>query len=310
MPSDRPKKAKTSAPAVPEIREPTPAEVAMLERVRASQAQRPARATLALVSSPSGDTRTLAVRNSHTDSKGWTMALCEAFGTRSGDYCDDALARLTSVLMDRGKAMTETQINGMLALMGAIAPQDELEAAIGAQIVACHVASLDFMNRARMNAGEYRDTAVAYAGVANKFSRTMTAQVEALAKLRNGGKSTHEVRYVYVNGPAAFGPGAKAAAVYGGGGDAANPGQSHAPLAIEHDGGEPCPPVWSEDAERQAVRGAGREGSEAMSDARGHEPRGADGEGERRVHVRALDAGVAGGPRSSPRHAEAGEGNP
>lgn len=304
MPSDRPKKAKTPAP-----REPTEAERALASRATERGRSRSARPEFSVEAGPD---KALRIQGVHADALGTQEAFLDALGTRSHHFANQAALALATLGNMTGAKRTPTaeEYNAALALVASVEPNNELEAALAVQIATTHAASLDFLQRARLNAGEHFEVAGAYVGMATKLSRTMATHIEALAKLRNGGKSTHEVRYVYVNGPAAFGPGAKAAAAYGGGGGAENTGQCHAPLAIEHDGGEPCPPVWSEDAERQAVRGAGREGSEALSDARGHEPRRADGQGERRVHVRALDAGVAGGSGLPPRGSEAGEGNP
>ena len=48
----------------------------------------------------------------------------------------------------------------------------------GEQIIASHIASMDFLARARANAVEYVASAAAYVGMATKVSRTMAAHIE------------------------------------------------------------------------------------------------------------------------------------
>lgn len=250
-------------------RDPSASERRAIEAANEAQAARPARARVTVASSKD---RCVSLEMPHSDAMGAAALLRETFGTRSEGFTDHSLQQLANALI-AGDDVTTRQYEAGLALMGAIAPRDELEAAIGLQIVATHTASLDLMQRARLNAGKYVESAAAYTNMATKLSRTMAAHVETLAKLRSGGKQTHEVRYIYVNGPAAFGPGAKAAAAYGqGGGQFGNPGQSHTAPQLAHLGGQLCPPVWSENAEGVALSVPGCGGPEALPDARGDEP--------------------------------------
>ncbi len=263
-------KAKTDDAPAPR-REPTDRERRAIEAAKVAQAARPARAEIVLDGVK--DT-TVKLSLPHTDREGAQALIYEALGTASHGFADNSLMALINSVTPKAADLAQQHYDAGLALMGAIAPANELETAIGLQIVATHYAALDMTQRARLNAGEYVNSAAAYTNMAAKFSRTMAAHLEALAKLRNGGKQTHEVRYVYVNGPAAFGPGARAAAAYGGGGDGAgNLDQSHAPLAIGSDGGEACPPMWSQDPERYTLSGTGGDGSETLQDARRLQPR-------------------------------------
>ncbi len=246
-------------------RDPTEAERLAIEAAKEAQAARPARAKITVASVKD---RCVSLELPHSDGAGATAFLRETFGTRSEGFTDQSLHQLANAMI-AGEDITTRHYEAGLALMGAIAPADELEAAIGLQIVATHTASLDLMQRARLNAGKHVDAAAAYTNMATKLSRTMAAHVETLAKLRSGGKQTHEIRYVYVNGPAAFGPGAKVAAAYGGGGgQLGNPEQSHTAPQLAHFGGELCPPVWSENAEGDALSVPGGRGPEALPDAR------------------------------------------
>lgn len=283
-----------TAPPPPELPDPTAGENKAIELAKASLAERPHRVRISHEMKPD---RVLSISHPHSDGRGWGDHLTDTFGTASHTFCEQSLVRLATITKDQGTPMaTEAQINGALAIMGAVAPRDELETLIGEQIIAAHMASLDFMARARANAGEYRDSAAAYTNMATKASRAMATHIEALSKLRSGGKQTHEVRYVYVNGPAVFGDHNQT--VFGGvgthegGGPSGKPGQPHvagAPSPL-------CPPVWSEDAggwilpttgdaleapllasRRQEPRRADREGERSLSDGPSH-PRAAGGE--------------------------------
>src|SRR6185437_1496560 len=131
-------------------------------------------------------------------------------------------------------------------------------------------------------------TMEAYTNMATKVSRTMAAHVDTLAKLRSGGKQTHEVRYVYVSGPAVIGDHNQAVL-----GSPSTPAQRqklaqcHAPDAIAGPAAPPSLPLRSEDEARDRVPLASGEGPEEMPDARGEKPRRADGQGERPIRERA-----------------------
>jgi len=269
--SGRKSKAKADAEATPKPkREPTEGERQAIAAATAAQASRPARASVD-VEKVEGLRLTLSYP--HSDIAGGAALIHETLGTASPRFADAALANLINAVEPRAGDAAADKITAGLALMGAVAPENELETAIGLQIVATHYAALDMTRRARMNAGEYVNSAAAYTNMATKLSRTMAAHVEALGKLRAGGKQTHEVRYVYVNGPAAFGPGARAAAAYGGGGYAIeNGGQSHAAPQLAHYPAEPGPEVWRSDPEGLALSGSSGGGAEALPDARWHEP--------------------------------------
>jgi len=255
MPATKPKApaekpASKSAEPKSQLREPTEAERAAGGAAITSQSQRPTRAALRVARNDNGN---VAISNPHADWKGWTAQISEAFGTTSSDYANEALARLINVVNGRAQPLTEGRANSVLALMSAIAPRDEQEAAIGEQIVATHFASMEFLRRAQLNAGEYRDTAVAYAGVATKLSRTMAVHVEALAKLRNGGKQQVIVKHVYVDARGSQNVIGSEIHSAGGGANLKALGQPHGPDAIASLAAAPSAPLWSEEPARVAV---------------------------------------------------------
>lgn len=242
-------KPKAGGVPVADIRPPTDGEAAAIAKAREDRASRPARAALSLKSDAAG---ALTISNPHRDGDGWSAHLEATFGTTSPAFMHQAFGRLGNAVSDRKRALTEEQANAALALMGAVAPRDELEAAIGEQIIAAHIASLDFLARARLNAGEYRDTAVAYTNAATKLTRTMGSLVETLAKLRSGGKQQVIVKHVYVD--ARGGQNVIAETINRGDGAAGqNVDQPHVPgLAFA-----PGVPLWREDTPGDAMRAAG-----------------------------------------------------
>jgi len=152
-------------------------------------------------------------------------------------------------------------INAALAILDAIAPRDELEAALATQMAGCHMLALEMMGRAReARSGE---GAQIYGNVAAKLQRTFALQMETLAKLRGGGKQQIEVRHVHVNGNAVIGD----VNTPGGGGGAENRDRPQA-QRLSHSPGAPCPPMRGEDAGQDALPVAGSVGPEAVSDAR------------------------------------------
>lgn len=220
------------------------------------QKARPARATMTVKVT---DKTVLQISNPHSDGRGWSDHVNDTFGTTSRAFSEQSLMRIVAVLQERTEAATQVQINAALALLGAIAPRDELETVIGEQIVAAHVLSMGLMHQAKCS--DTIPRMEAYTNMATKVSRTMAAHIDTLGKLRSGGKQTHEVRYVYVNGNAVVGDGAQA--VFGGidtpngGPHARKPGQPHESGVQALCG----PEMRREDPGRDAVPVGGHAGS-------------------------------------------------
>lgn len=271
----KPKKTKT-APA-PDLRDPTPAEIKAGQEAAEQQAARPGRATVNWL--VSGDA--VFVENPHTDARAWHDSLMEAFATSSGDFANDTLLKLNSVLGQIGGGTGSARLNAALALIGGLAPTDEGQTAIAVQIAATHAASMNMTARAVQNANSgYLEAASSYTNMATKLSRTMAAHIEALTKLRGGGRQVIEHRYYQVNAENAL-VGDNSQAIFQApaeGGKNANPRQPREALALAHEPGAemPCPQPAGE-----AVPVAGHAREEAMSTSRGEEPRRAHGAGER-----------------------------
>jgi hypothetical protein len=299
----KPRKAAEPAPSLTEetalgLKPPGERTRKSVSEARARFAERPVR--VKVLQTLKG--QVLETGPTHSDAEGWGEHLSDTLGTSSQTFAGASMVRLATAIRSnaRAPAPTQDEMNAALAIMGAVAPRDELETLIGEQIVAAHFASLDFLARARGNAGEYRDAAAAYTNMATKASRTMAVHVDTLAKLRSGGKQQVEVRYVYVDargGQNVIGDGAQG--VFGGvqthkgGAFGAKPPQPHELGALAYSPGAPVAQVWSEEPGGFSMSGASDAGPEAVSPSRGQEPRRPEGQGERALCARPENAGAA-----------------
>jgi hypothetical protein len=280
-------KARTKKSAVPSIkRDPTEAERSAIAQAAERKASRPARSTVDLAGQDAG---ALTISNSHSDPQGWGDHLNDTFGTRSHAFTDQAFSRIASIASDHGKVVTQTQINAALALMGAVAPKDELEATIAEQITASHLLSMDLMQRAKH--ADLIPKMESYVNMATKVSRTMASLVETLSKHRAGGKQQVEVRYVYVdarNSQNIIGSGPGAGAWPGNGDRPCEPPTLAGPqIALGA-------PLWGQDAGGAILPSAGHQGQEAVQAPRRHEPRRSGRKSQRTLPARPLDQGDGG----------------
>jgi hypothetical protein len=120
-----------------------------------------------------------------------------AFGSESGAFQSYAISQVLRIL-GAGKPHSEDvtfDMNAALAMLSGIAPQDEQEAMLAAQMVATHHLAMGQLNR-HAYADDLRQHEV-HANLGNKFLRTFAMQMEALAKLRRGGEQV--VKYVHVH---------------------------------------------------------------------------------------------------------------
>ena len=203
------------------------------------------------------------MQSPHADHDGWTNRLADTLGTTSDGFMSAALASLDYTGRGRGsERLSEPQgVNAALALVAAINPADELEAALAIQMAGTHALSTELLGRAKQT--DRTDHIQLYAGLAVKLQNTFAAQITALAKLRGGGKQQVEVRHVYINGNAVIGDvhatGGEAGAAFG-----------HRPhvQGLEHLPGAPCPPMRSADPGGECVPVAGDGGPDEMPDAR------------------------------------------
>jgi len=154
------------------------------------------------------------VESPHSDPAGWAARLLDTLGTDSTDFTSFSVWALALSGRERGSSTDKAKgaINAGLAMVAAVAAENELEAALAIQMAGVHSLACDMLGRARH--ADRPDLIALYGGLGVKLTRTYAAQMEALAKIRGGGKQQVEVRHVHVNGNAVIGD------VHGGGGGA------------------------------------------------------------------------------------------
>jgi hypothetical protein len=162
------------------------------------------------------------------------------------------------------------QLTAAVAALVGVAPRDELEGMMAAQLIAAHNAAMECYRRAMLGEQTFEGRRENLTQ-ANKLGRTYAALVEALNRHRGKGhqKVTVEHVHVYKGGQAIVG----AVTTGGGGTPSKTEEQLHAkPIAHALE-----PALRSEDAERDAVPVACDE-EWPMQDARRNEPRRAQGQ--------------------------------
>jgi hypothetical protein len=118
-----------------------------------------------------------------------------ALGSNMGDFQGYCLTNLANILSASGQTDFTLPMNAALAMLTAIAPQNELEAMLAVQMVATHHLALKTARLASLADNPLNRQL--NSNLNTKFSRTFTAQLEALGRHRRGGKQV--VEHVHVN---------------------------------------------------------------------------------------------------------------
>ena len=195
-----------------------------------------------------------------------SFRVMNAFGITSADLANCLVNQIfnTTHLRPSDEPVSMDNVNAALAAVTGIAPRDEAEAMLVAQMVSVHWLAMDLLRKAndraqRTDAGP----------LAVKLLRTFPAQLEALKRYRSAGEQRVVVQHVNVT--------AEQAAVQVTGGAAPEPGgrgaalkpeeQPHAPAEPAPLAYEPGTPLQCPDPAGDAVPVARREGAEAVPDA-------------------------------------------
>ncbi len=167
---------------------------------------------------------------------------------------------VNTLWLSDNEAKRDTQLDATLAGLTGIAPRNELEGMMAAQLLAAHNAAMECYCRAMIPEQTFEGRRENLAQ-ANKLSRTYVMLVEALNRHRGKGQQKVTVEHVHVHagGQAVVGHVEHA----GGGGREKAEEQPH---AISY---APGTPVWSQDEERDPVP-VTRDGERAVPHARGH----------------------------------------
>jgi hypothetical protein len=219
--------------------------------------------------SSAGNQPTTVVANNPADSK---SALKDIGGSQSGHW-NSLLANqaMQALWIKNSDAETrDKQYSATVAALIGIAPKDELEGMMAAQLIAAHNAAMECYRRAMIGEQTFEGRRENLAQ-ANKLSRTYATLLEALNRHRGKGQQKVTVEHVHVH--------AGGRAVVGtveapGGGDRAKPEDQPNAKQIAH---APQPTVWSADKEREPVPIA-RDGERPLPDARRPVSRRSEGE--------------------------------
>jgi hypothetical protein len=262
--------AKTRKIAPKQLPDPSERERAQILDARAELAQRPARVSVAA----NLEDRVLSIGPPHADHAGWHDAMRNAAATTSLDFANFALGSAMAIVDPTGE--NQGRCNAALAMIQAVEPKNEVEAVMAAQMVGVHALAMDSMAKAvGADTMPRRD---AFITQATKMTRTFAAQLEALAKLRSGGKQQVEVRYVYVDARGSQNV-IGSELVTGGGVRGEKLGQSHAPPALAGPEAAPSVPLWGANAAGNGLPVASGAGEAPVSDAWRDEPWSAEGQG-------------------------------
>jgi len=200
--------------------------------------------------------------------------LKEACGSQSDAWADYLLKQLVTHDALSGEVSAGAFDAGCQFLNG-IAPRNELEGALAAQMFAVHHATMSMAYKAVT--ATHPEMIKMRHDQLNKLSRTFAAQVEALSKLRTGGKQTVEVKYI----DARNSQNVIADRVETGGGRHGNGSQPHEPAA--------CPeiiprlpsaaivPLWGQEPGGESMPSASDAGQKALPSARRQKPRRSQG---------------------------------
>lgn len=120
----------------------------------------------------------------------------KTFGSTNPIFHEGFITQLMNI-SSKGSEINEKASNYSSSIIGAIEPQNELEALLALQMVAIHNATMTMARRlAHVDTLPQQDSAER---ALNKLARTYSMQLEALRKYRSGGKQKVVVKHVHVN---------------------------------------------------------------------------------------------------------------
>jgi hypothetical protein len=183
----------------------------------------------------------------------------DALATQSNAFVGKQLRHLLNGF-DAGKEPSGEDLGAALAIIGAVEPRNELEAALAVQMALTHNLAASITARAQGCSTVKGMTE--YGNLATKASRTFTAQLEALTKLRTGGKQVVEHRHVYIDNRGGQ-------AVIAENMNSGVPGNGQSRSIQSHGKGAFSPAMLGADAAGHGLPIPGDQGPEALPDARG-----------------------------------------
>jgi hypothetical protein len=125
--------------------------------------------------------------------------MMNALGTTSADLADRLVSQIVNAthLQPSNEPISENTLNAALGAVAGIAPRDEAEALLAAQMVGVHWLAMDLLRQIGTT-----DNRVVFNDMSNlavKLLRTYTAQLEALKRYRSAGEQRMVVQHQHVN---------------------------------------------------------------------------------------------------------------
>jgi len=208
------------------------------------------------------NTQTTVVANDPDDRRGRLKNI----GGSQSDHWNNILANQAVQalwLKNSSPEERDKQFSVTIAALAGIAPKDELEGMMAAQLVAAHNAAMECYRRAMIGEQTFEGRRENLAQ-ANKLSRTYAALLEALNRHRGKGQQKVTVEHVHVHAGGQAVVGMVAARGQPGGGDASKFEEQPHAKQIAH---APESALPRPDPQRDSVPVA-RDGERALPDAR------------------------------------------
>ncbi len=184
--------APPAATDVAKLYEPTPEERTALAAYFDERKQRPPAPRIKLAEKNG----TVEVSTDHPMPSLGNALIMRALATVDPAFFDGLLSQLVNV-GSPGKKADERGLNFMLAMVKGIAPKDEVESMLAAQMAAVHMTTMTFARKlAHVDTVSQQDSA---SNAFNKLARTFAVQMEALKRYRTGGEQKVTVQHVTVN---------------------------------------------------------------------------------------------------------------
>jgi hypothetical protein len=191
------------ADVIPKRQPPNEIERAQIEKARKRTKARTPRIAMHIEERPTGER---ALYPHHSDREGHQYRLADAFGTRSLHFVHSMLNSLGRATEDHSQTLGLTPgspdqdaFNAALAVIDGVRPKDEIEAMLAAHMAVTNIALLELVARTRDAIaghpcqGDGIRRLDVLGSLTNRFMRTYTMQVEALArKRRKGGEQKRD----------------------------------------------------------------------------------------------------------------------
>ena len=152
------------------------------------------------------------VYSAHSDDEGHMYRLADAFGTRSRQFVCWMLKGLGNATEDYSLdydfspgSPNQLAFNSALAVIDGVKPKDEVEAMLAAHMALTNIALLELFARTRgaIANHKYESNGIkrldVLGNLTNRFMRTYTLQVEALARKRRRGDQNIRVEHVHIH---------------------------------------------------------------------------------------------------------------